>query len=463
MKKSTLSQAIARTARTALIVPALVAPFAAQAATDAEMAALEKRIQILEQKLLAAEQAGALVVNNDNDDRIKVLEEKLVAAEKANNTVVGNNGRALSFKGDGYTFQVGGRLQLDAATYDEDIDGNDFGDGTKVRRAFVDLRGTLYDNWNYRLQYDFARPTGSDSGARGIRDAYLQYTGFKPAVTIGHFKEPFGLELLASSLNTTFIEPGFVSLFNPDRRLGVGVSDASKHWSYAAGIFGETAEGDVNNEGDEGWDLTGRVTFSPINEPGSIVHLGLAARQHSAEDSTNTLRFRERPGSSVTDVRLIDTNTLAGTDDIQFIGVEAAAVFGPASIQAEWAQSSVSRSGAFDDVDFSTGYIYGSWFLTGESRTYKNGVFDRISPETTVGQGGIGAWEVALRYNTADLTDGSIIGGEQEDLTLGVNWYATSNLRFAANYIKVLELDRSGSVYDGEELDSLVVRAQIDF
>lgn len=457
MTKNALSQAITRYASSALLLPALVAPFTVQAASDADTAALERRIQLLEQRLEAAEKSATTLSST-------AASAKLAANTSASsNTTVTNNGRSLSFKGDGYTFQIGGRLQLDAATYNEEIDDNDFGNGTKFRRAFVDIRGTVYDNWNYRFQYDFARPTGSDSSARGIRDAYIQYTGFKPDITIGHFKEPFGLELLASSLNTTFVEPGLTSTFNPDRRIGLGLSDNSKHWTYAVGIFGETAEGDVANEGDEGWDITGRVTFSPLNDAGRVVHLGLAGRQHTAEDSTGTLRFRERPGSAITDVRLIDTNTLEGTDDIQFTGLEAAAVFGPASVQAEWVKTSVSRSGAFDDVDFSAGYIYGSWFLTGESRTYKNGVFDRISPKTTVGQGGIGAWEAALRYNTADLTDGTVIGGEQEDLTLGVNWYATSNLRFSANYIKVLELDRPGSVYDGEELDSLVVRAQIDF
>ncbi|GER08753.1 porin [Iodidimonas muriae] len=418
------------------LLPTLASPLAAIAATDVSARDLEQRIRILEEKLETSKKGGV---------------------------TASTNGRSLTFNGDDFSFQVGGRLQLDAAAYDAEQDGNEFGNGTRVRRLFLDVRGSVYEHWNYRFQYDFARPGGSDTSARGIRDAWIQYTGFSPAITVGQFKEPFGLEHLASSLHTTFIERGLTNAFTPDRRIGIGLSDNGQHWTYAVGAFGETAEGDVASEGNEGWDITGRVTYTPVNGDGKVVHLGLAGRQHTPEDSTNSLRFRERPESNVTDVRLIDTSTLNDVEDIQFLGLEAAAVFGPLSLQGERVDTQVSRDSGADDLDLSAWYAYASLFLTGESRPYKNGVFDRIKPKSTVGKGGIGAWEVALRYSEADLTDGSVIGGEEENLTLGVNWYATQNIRFAANYIKVLELDRPGSQYDDEKLDSVVLRAQIDF
>lgn len=419
------------------LLPTLAGASPAWAADDADTAALERRIQALEDQLQSDADKGAVVATS--------------------------NGRSLTFKGDDFSFRVGGRLQLDAAAYDADQDGNEFGNGTRVRRAYLDVRGTAYEHWQYRFQYDFARPGGSDSSARGIRDAWIQYTGFAPAITAGQFKVPFGLEHLTSSLHTTFIERGLTNAFTPDRRIGIGISDNGNQWTYAVGAFGETAEGDVEAEGDEGWDIAGRVTYTPLNSNGNVVHLGLAGRQHTPEDSSNALRFRERPESNITSVRLIDTGTLTDVDDIQFAGLEAAAVFGPFSLQSEWIDTQVNRDSDADDLDFSAWYAYASFFLTGESRPYKNGIFDRVKPKSTVGQGGIGAWEVALRYSQADLADGSVLGGEEENLTLGVNWYATQNVKFQANYIKVLELDRPAGTYDSEELDSFVVRAQIDF
>ena len=47
--------------------------------------------------------------------------------------------------------------------------------------------------------------------------------------------------------------------------------------------------------------------------------------------------------------------------------------------------------------------------------------------------GGMGAWELALRFSNVDLTDGSLAtgvrGGTIDVLTLGLNWYANSNYR----------------------------------
>lgn len=50
--------------------------------------------------------------------------------------------------------------------------------------------------------------------------------------------------------------------------------------------------------------------------------------------------------------------------------------------------------------------------------------FGRVKPKSVVGKGGHGAWELAARYSSIDLTDSGIDGGEESDLTLGVNWYA---------------------------------------
>ncbi|MGH8650675.1 MAG: porin [Gammaproteobacteria bacterium] len=53
-------------------------------------------------------------------------------------------------------------------------------------------------------------------------------------------------------------------------------------------------------------------------------------------------------------------------------------------------------------------YVYGSWFLTGESRPFltteiqpfddKRGEFSLIEPKRILGKGGFGAVELALRY-----------------------------------------------------------------
>ena len=227
-------------------------------ASAEEIQQLQRQLQALEARLEALSAAPA------------------ASAAAATGTTVTDNGRSVTTRSaDGsFSFQLGGRLQLDAATYN--ADNNDFGDGTKVRRLFLDARGTFADDWSYRIQYDLARNSASDPASRGVRDAWIQYSGFGPhLITIGSFKEPFGLERITGNLDTTFIERAVTDLFSPDRHLGIGYSRSTDRWSFSAGLFGDTPEGDAPNEGNEGRDITARFTYTPIRSAGSLVHLGM--------------------------------------------------------------------------------------------------------------------------------------------------------------------------------------------
>ena len=72
--------------------------------------------------------------------------------------------------------------------------------------------------------------------------------------------------------------------------------------------------------------------------------------------------------------------------------------------------------------------------MTGESRDYKfdDGDFGRVNPINTWG-----AVELALRYSTIDLNDGPVSGGEEENITFGLNWYVHPHARLMINYIVV--------------------------
>jgi len=83
--------------------------------------------------------------------------------------------------------------------------------------------------------------------------------------------------------------------------------------------------------------------------------------------------------------------------------------------------------------------------------------------------GGWGAWEVALRYGFMDGNDGEIQGGQEQNYTLGVNWYMNPNLRVMFNYVLARINDRdivksdAVTVIDGENTESYMMRFQVDF
>jgi len=362
-----------------------------------------------------------------------------------------------------FKLQVGGRIMVDAAFYDEDNVDLDGENGTEFRRARLFVAGTMFHDWDWKAQYDFA---GNDAE---IKDAYIRYTGFGPAkITIGQFKQPFGLEELTSSKYITFMERSMATnAFSTGRRIGLGANGAGENWTWAASVYSREEGDDTADGGDEGYGAGARLTWAPWNEKTKVLHLGGSVAWE--DPNNNDVRFRARPESHITSTRMVDTGKFPDPDTFTKYGIEAATVLGPFSLQGEYmlVQAQDDTSGV-SDPDFEGGYIYGSWFLTGESRNYKKGKFGRVSPKNPVGKGGIGAWELAARYSTIDLDDGDFKGGEEDNITVGLNWYTNKHVRFMANYVITDTDPTSQDIQDdqGEDDDELGVfqlRAQIDF
>jgi phosphate-selective porin OprO/OprP len=155
-------------------------------------------------------------------------------------------------------------------------------------------------------------------------------------------------------------------------------------------------------------------------------------------------------------------------DHSQLLGAEAAMVWGPFSVQAEYTADLVGTDSGNDAV-FHGGYVFASYFLTGENRVYnrKAGAFDRVRPlenafwfctDNGVCKG-CGAWEVAARYSWIDLSDEGINGGTMNEYTLGMNWYLNPYFKIMLNYIHS-DLDRGP---DGGECDIFAMRAHFDW
>jgi phosphate-selective porin OprO/OprP len=113
-------------------------------------------------------------------------------------------------------------------------------------------------------------------------------------------------------------------------------------------------------------------------------------------------------------------------------------------MQAEYMAHRVDRVAA-GHLAFHGGYIQGAWVINGKSPRYaldadtatEIGLFKRVEPESgqRVLRGGMGVFEMAARYSAVDLTSRDILGGFQQDLTLGLNWYPEPLIRVMANYI----------------------------
>jgi phosphate-selective porin OprO and OprP len=312
-----------------------------------------------------------------------------------------------------------GRFHLDAAWHDEDTVLLD--DGFLNRRTRLGVSGTL-DEWSAIVEYDFAENNTAAA------DVTLSRKLAGGTLTMGHFKVPMGLNELTGSNHLTFMERSSASNVMVDsRRLGVGYDFVGSSYSVQAMVFGRAIGG--REPGDMPLGIAGRLTYSPEIGAGRL-HLGVSAAYENRQDY-DTLRFRDRPEIRVDGNRLIDTGNVTDVDSTTKLGLELAYVSGPFSIEGEYFSVDVDTAAAADPRFWSY-HVQSSYVLTGESRGYRNGVLRGITPDRRAG-----AWEVVARFGHVDLIDGGFQGGEQETVTLGVNYYATGNIRFMINYVMV--------------------------
>jgi phosphate-selective porin OprO/OprP len=338
-----------------------------------------------------------------------------------------------------FTWNLGGRLQLDYAWFDDERD-----DGGEMRRGRLEVKGKAGEDWGYKIQFEFA---GDEPE---IRDGFLRYKGLgSGSLIFGNYKQPSSLEALTSSKHTTFLEGGLVTDLAEGRRMGVGYSYEARNVVLMASLYGDEANGAVEGNG-----VIGRGVWIPMNTGDEVVHLGGSVSR--SEPQTGEVRIRVRPDSHVTDERILDTGTIGNVDSVLRTGVEGAVVLNRFSAQAEYVQSDYSRSAGDPDLTFDGWYAYGSWFLTPDRRNYdgREAAFDKVSP-TLKG----GAWEVALRFQTMELSDQDITGGSADAWTVALNWYPNAYLRFMANYSMVDTDDVAGN----DDPNVFQVRAQISF
>ncbi|PHS70000.1 MAG: hypothetical protein COB23_04940 [Methylophaga sp.] len=352
-----------------------------------------------------------------------------------------------------FSAQIGGRIMADYTFMDHDDNAlSNEGNNSEIRRARIFLKGKIFNDWGYKAQYDFAEDKLK------TKDLYLSYNGFdSTTITLGNHKMPFGLEEQTSSKYITFIERSAANeAFGVGRNNGLSVKTHGDNWTLAGAVHMEGVS-DNNSGQDEDYGYGARITFAPIAEKTQVVHLG-AAFHHQEFEKDGGASHEIAVNPQVHTADKFYTSVDVNAEDYDQFGLEAAVVLGPFSAQAEYFSRNVNAVSGSEDQDLDAWYVYGSYFLTGESRKYKAkaGEFSRVKPKSIVGQGGYGAWELGLRYTDLDLED-SNAGITGDITTIGLNWYATPTVRFMANY-NMADVDGTS-----DDFDAFHLRGQIDF
>ena len=293
-------------------------------------------------------------------------------------------------------------------------------------------------------------------------DSYLVYSGWKKAIlTSGVQSPPFSLESSGTSSATSFMENALpVAALSENKNAGIDFLRRTSNSIYnVSWVFYNPR---VQGVSETGQALVGRYVYSPITFHGrENFHVGGSLSYRILRQGAE-VQFQTTPEVATADVNYIDTGNIDNGRKVLRLGLEATQILGRFSWQTEVLASQVTRDNA-DTVHFWGAYFHLSQFLTHDSRNYDqgSGTFVNVVPNAPVGRGnGIGAFELAFRASYADLTDKDIIGGRESNLSLGLNWYLNEKLRLMGNIIKVLDVDRPGSEYDGLDPMIYALRAQ---
>ncbi|QJB68492.1 OprO/OprP family phosphate-selective porin [Parasphingorhabdus halotolerans] len=434
-------------------------PLQAQAApiTNEEASALLDRLNQLEQEVvsLRAKLSNVETVQQAQTEQVAAVEK--VAQARSENSIKWKGAPEIK-SDDGWSFKPRGRALFDFASLSAPsaINTPDEGFSNEARRIRLGVQGTIPGGFGYKIEADFA------DGVE-LTDAYLEYSKGNLAVIVGQHNNFQSLEELSSSNDTSFIErSAFTDAFGFERKVGVSAQIESGDALIQGGVFTDNLS-DLNGANDSiGFD--GRIVYAP-KFGDTQLHFGGSAHWRDLGDTITSVRYRQRPLIHSVDTRFINTGNITGATSETSYGLEAAVISGRFHAAAETHWAKVSRTGMANPTFFG-GSIEAGLFLTDDKREYKGGVFKGVKVSNPVGSGGLGAWQVNVRYDRLDLVDAGIIGGTQDGYMASLIWTPIDYVRFLLNYGH-LEYGNAFGIVAGAPSDYSVdvfgARAQISF
>jgi phosphate-selective porin OprO/OprP len=421
---------------------ALVTTFAATQARaegnqDAEIAALKRQLQLLEQKIdklekhsnaraVAAPKAAApppavaaskTAAPPSTTATYAALPVKSRAAAPETVVLMPNNRPTICTADEQNCVAITSRLHFDGGGYDYHPNTTDtkpqrLDDGVNARRARIGVVGKFFGDWDYALVYDFAGSSDGFAGTAsadgtavgflpggglsGIENAYFRYNGIRPfggqlAIEGGYMKTLYTLDEAMSSNNILFMERASSQVIAANIAAGDGRSVLGARWYndvFWAGAYatGPTAgaihsASSTNPDGTtEQLGAVARVAGQAISGNGYSLHLGADAEwlirpPHNLVDDSFTLKLSDRPELRIDPTDIIDTGSISGVSGAQVYSTEAAATYGPLFFQGEYFWYNVARNNLpnLPSLRFQGGYAEASLVLTGETHRYHPG------------------------------------------------------------------------------------------
>jgi phosphate-selective porin OprO/OprP len=357
----------------------------------------------------------------------------------------------------------------------------------ELHRNRVGVQGRLFKHIEFEVEREITEKELTEKDlllglqpSSPWKDVNVNLTFFKRAqVQVGKFKVPFGLDELTGVSHNDFVYRSLgANYLAPARDIGTMVHGRffKKSLRYWAGGFlhdGDNARSKKIQGGDE--TVAARVAGEPFRRAGiSDLQLGTAVTLSKLTDDSfrpNGLRGR----TVMTQDTFYQPVYVKGHRRRWEADVDW--TVGRTSARAEYTWVSDDRRGQglgdedLPDARARAWFVSGTWTLTGEQKERP------LKPDADIFRGGIGAVELAGRYErlwydsvtAGSLADASrtprtetILPAGEQVLTLGVNWTLNRWIKVQLNAIReqVEDPDRN-PVANGAAFWSKVLRFQL--
>lgn len=435
--------------------------------------------------------------------QVEALQAQLDAVKKTAGIITPSwKGTPEFSSGDtGYKFKLTGELQFDAGYVGnprDKIGTQNLGFNARSRRLLVGATGTLPGDFSYTFQFNLAQTTVD------YEDMIFEWAPHKTPLTftVGYFYPFSSLENMTSNRFLSFGERAqFNDALSNGRRLGIAATYVNKAQDFRIqlGAFNQGLAS-ANDYKNTGYQFSARTVYSP-QFAGGQAHLGASLQYRRFQVDARGFNYRARPFTQTTDSRFIATGNIAAKGD-KIAGIEALFIAGPLHFQGEgqyvWVDGyrpgdTVEPGQALlgtltaKDLRYPTGFAEVGYWLTGETRGYKNGKVDRTKILHPVSEGGVGGVQLVGRVDYLDLTDRVLVattssggalnvlnGGKQIGYQAGLNYWPIDYVRLTADYTRAevtggpfaaaADPTSTRPAYDRKYgTDVFMLRAQIDF
>jgi phosphate-selective porin OprO/OprP len=429
------------------------------------------------------------------DQKVRILERNReldqeaadTKAKTASKLSLGASGFAVTSADSNFVFKVRGYVQADGRFYPSERVDTAINDTFLLRRVRPIFEGTVYDKFDYRVMLDFgAQASLSTANNSLVQDAYVN-ARLAPEVQLqaGKFKEPVSLERLQSGANLLFVERAFPTQLAPNRDVGVQLQGDlfNRTLRYEVGAFNGVADGGSGDfeTADSDKDVAARVFAQPFKNSDLDALRGLgfgvagtygdqdgALRSYISEGAQRFFTYRTSAVATA-------PNVLASGNHWRVVP-QAHYYWGPFGLLTEYAVSSQevlqagggAGAGTRERLTHTAWQVAASYFLTGEENSFK-----AVNPLRPVGggDGGWGAWEIAVRVSELDVDDDAfpIFANPATAATgalaygVGVNWHLNRNLKVTLNYGHTDFEAEAGNPFADQSEDVILTRVQFAF